>query len=95
MPKTRLTKTGEPAMGTTIEVHITGDEVLDDSGRLGGWWEPCKVVGKGWSKGIPRRLILVIVEWEDGERGHLYDFDDVLWRCAQEVRLIDGSIAPE
>lgn len=75
MPKTKLTKTGEPVLGTTIEVHITGDDEA-------GWWEACKVVGKGWSKSIPRHLTMVIVEWEDGERGQLWNFEDVVWRSA-------------
>lgn len=69
-------------MGTTIELHITPYDPEKES-----WWEAATVVGKGWSKGVPRRLILVVVEYEDGLRESLYDWEDVTWRSAR----IDGD----
>lgn len=75
MTKTKLTKTGEPVMGTTIELHITPYDPEKEP-----WWEAATVVGKGWSNSVPRRLILVVVEYEDGLRESLYDWEDVTWR---------------
>ena len=68
--KTRLTKTGQPVMGTTIELHLDDDT-----------WEPVKVVGKGF--GVDgTSLVMVIVEYAEGDREFLQPFADVDWRSA-------------
>jgi hypothetical protein len=56
---TRLTKTGQPVMGTTIEVALAD-----------GAWERAKVVGKGFGRD-GHTMVLLIVEWEDGGRQSL------------------------
>jgi hypothetical protein len=66
--KTRLTKSGQPVMGTTIEIHTTADE-----------WEACKVVGKGFGRD-GHTLVMIVVEWSDGVRQAVPDFGDLVWR---------------
>lgn len=68
MPKTRLTKTGQPVMGTPIDVRLSD-----------GTYETCTVVGKGF--GLDgHTLVMVIVEWCDGTRQNLGHFADLEWR---------------
>lgn len=65
--KTKLTKTGQPVMGTTIAVQLAD-----------GNWEKAKVVGKGWGKD-GHTLVVIWVEWEDGVRQELPFFEDLGW----------------
>lgn len=69
--KTKLTKTGQPVMGTTIEVRCVQAD--------GPYWERCKVVAKGWGKGPGAPLVMLTVEWADGVRQSL-DYEDMRWR---------------
>lgn len=68
---TRLTKTGQPVMGTPIEIR------LDD-----GTWERAEVVGKGIGTD-GHTLVMVFVEWGDGTRQPLHNFPDLNWRPVQ------------
>lgn len=56
MPKTKLTKTGQPVLGTTVAIMTVMNV-----------YEPVKVVDKGWGKD-GHTLVQLIVEWEDGWR---------------------------
>jgi hypothetical protein len=71
MAITRLTKTGQPVLGTTIEI-----ETEDDG------WQRCKVVGKGMGVGrYANTMVMAIVEWEsDGARERTPFWPDVIWR---------------
>lgn len=51
MAKSRLTNTGQPALGTTIEVRL-----VDQT------WIPLKVVGKLWGKGGSGDLVGLSLE---------------------------------
>lgn len=66
---TRLTKTGQPVMGTTIEVHHTDDT-----------WEQVKVVGKGVGQD-GQTLVMVVLEYDDGSRAIAQPWRDVEWRA--------------
>lgn len=80
--RTRLTKTGQPVMGTTIDIRC-GDE-----------WEAAKVVGKGFSKD-GRTLLMIWVEWSDGVRQQVPDFPDLIWRpCENGVGASTGRPIP-
>jgi hypothetical protein len=70
---TRLTKTGQPVMGTTIEVLLADDT-----------WQAAKVVGKGYGRD-GQKLVMVIVEWGDGEREILHGFGEVVWRSVPKA----------
>lgn len=66
--RTRLTKTGQPVMGTSIEIRLTD-----------GVYEPCTVVAKGF--GVDgRTLVMIGVEWPDGVRQHVPNFPELEWR---------------
>lgn len=79
MAKTRLTKTGQPVMGTSLDIWVdnitteTGPEPVED-------WETCKVVGKLHGPGGNADLVEIIVEWEDGIRQRLAWCSDLTWR---------------
>ncbi len=73
--RTRLTKTGQPVMGTTIEVLLTDGE-----------WEPVKIVGKGFGAD-GHRLVMAVLEFDDGSRTIAQPFGDVEWRS---VKASDG-----
>lgn len=61
---TRLTKTGQPVMGTTLLLEAENDE-----GPVG--WVEATVVGKLHGKGGSGDLVAIIVEWPDGGRQSL------------------------
>lgn len=63
---TRLTKTGQPVMGTTLAVKLTD-----------GTTEQAKVVGKGIGTD-GRTLVCIWVEWDDGTRQQL-PWDGLEW----------------
>lgn len=67
--KTRLTKTGQPVLGSPIEVKLA-----DDS------WERATVISKGWGRGRDAHMLIMLgVEWADGSRQPL-PFQDITWR---------------
>ena len=68
MPKTRLTKSGNPCLNTYIEVEL--DHPPDT-------WELVKVVGIGYNK--QNRLQSIYLEFDNGERQG-YGFEGISWR---------------
>ena len=64
---TKLTKTGAPVMGTSIDVHLTD-----------GSYESATVVGKGIGTD-GHTLVCIWVEWDDGTRQQL-PWDGLEWR---------------
>jgi len=65
MSKTRLSKTGQPVMGTTILLHAEGEE---NGETVDKGWLPVTVVGKLYGKMGSGHLVAIIVRWEDGGR---------------------------
>ena len=65
---TRLTKTGQPALGTTIEVELEDGE-----------WLPVKVVGKGTGRD-GHTLTAVWLEHPDGTRYGPISWPALYWR---------------
>lgn len=61
MTTTRLSRSGQPVMGTTILLAAENDD-----GPAG--WIPAQVVAKLFGRGGNSDLIGLIVEWPDGGR---------------------------
>lgn len=76
--KTRLTASGNPTLGTYIEIHL--DPIDGQSAR----WEECQVVGKGNGR-VGGPLLSVCVEWGDGQRQWVHDFGNLVWRPLGKV----------
>ena len=68
---TRLSKSGQPTLGTTIEV-----EAEQGDGQALGWTR-CTVVGKGFGRGGNGDLAKLLIEWPDGGREWI---DRDVWR---------------
>jgi len=63
---TRLTKSGQPAMSTQIEVKTSEG------------WEACTVVGKAWGN-TKADLVALWVQWSDDARQYV-PWRDLEWR---------------
>lgn len=71
MSATNLTKSGQPCMGSPIEVCLAD-----------GTWERCTLVGKGMGVGgFAHTMVAALVEWGDGVRQWLQPWPDLKWRA--------------
>lgn len=66
--KTRLSKSGQPTMGTVLRVGTWDIDLNDGTPRQPDSWETVTVVGKLYGKGGNADLIGLIVQFDDGSR---------------------------
>ena len=74
MSRTKFTKSGQPAMGTTMEAHL---DTRDENGAIiSTAWEPVEIVGKLYGRGGNADLVAVLIGFDDGSSMR------VPWPCA-------------